>query len=73
MLFIFEKTWQGPRNIDLRVESFLKMFETKLHEMSNEEFKVRYLAVFHAELNLPWLLMWPPWISHFCIGFKNLD
>lgn len=32
--------WQGPGQIDLRVESFLKMFETKLYEMPGDEFKV---------------------------------
>ncbi|XP_051150110.1 insulin-degrading enzyme-like 1, peroxisomal isoform X2 [Andrographis paniculata] len=37
--FIIQSTVKGPGQIDLRVESFLKMFETKLYEMSNEEFK----------------------------------
>ena len=32
---------QGPEHIDWRVESLLKSFESKLSEISDEEFKVR--------------------------------
>ncbi|KAL0383546.1 UNVERIFIED_CONTAM: Insulin-degrading enzyme-like 1, peroxisomal [Sesamum calycinum] len=37
--FIIQSNVKGPGQIDLRVESFLKMFETKLYDMSSEEFK----------------------------------
>lgn len=37
--FIIQSTVKGPKNIDSRVEAFLKMFESKLYEMSNDEFK----------------------------------
>lgn len=37
--FIIQSTQKGPSQIDLRVEAFLKMFETKLYEMTNDEFK----------------------------------
>ena len=33
--------WQGTAQLDLRVEAFLKMFETKLYELTDDEFKVR--------------------------------
>ncbi|KAM7272144.1 hypothetical protein ACFE04_031358 [Oxalis oulophora] len=36
---IIQSTAKGPGQIDLRVESFLKGFESKLYEMTNEEFK----------------------------------
>lgn len=32
--------WQDPGHIDLRIEAFLKMFESKLYDMTNDEFKV---------------------------------
>lgn len=35
--------WQGPGQIDLRVESFMKMFETTLYKLSGEDFKVNSL------------------------------
>ncbi|EYU18739.1 hypothetical protein ABFS82_10G164400 [Erythranthe guttata] len=37
--FIIQSNVKGPGQIDLRVESFLKMFEIKLYEMSSDEFK----------------------------------
>ncbi|EEF30307.1 insulin-degrading enzyme-like 1, peroxisomal [Ricinus communis] len=37
--FIIQSTVKGPVHIDLRVEAFLKSFETKLYEMTNDEFK----------------------------------
>lgn len=37
--------WQGPRNIDLRVEAFLEMFEKTLVEMTIDEFKVRAVII----------------------------
>lgn len=48
--FIIQSTAKGPRHIDLRVESFLKMFESKLHEMSNEEFKSNVNALIDMKL-----------------------
>ncbi|KAF8395832.1 hypothetical protein HHK36_019786 [Tetracentron sinense] len=36
---IHSKARQDPRQIDLRVEAFLKAFESKLYEMTNGEFK----------------------------------
>ncbi|KAK4798105.1 hypothetical protein SAY86_030431 [Trapa natans] len=38
--FIIQSTVKCPGQIDLRVEAFLNMFETKLLEMTSEEFKV---------------------------------
>ena len=32
--------WQGPKHINSRVEAFLKIFESKLYEITPEEFKV---------------------------------
>ncbi|KAF2289393.1 hypothetical protein GH714_035782 [Hevea brasiliensis] len=40
----------GPRRVDLRVEAFLKMFETKLYEMTNEEFKNNVNALIDMKL-----------------------
>jgi insulysin len=37
--FLIQSAVKGPRYIDSRVEVFLKMFETKLYEMSEDEFK----------------------------------
>ena len=37
--------WQGPRDIDLRVEAFLEMFEKKLVEMTIDEFQVRAVII----------------------------
>ena len=37
--------WQGPRDIDLRVEAFLEMFEKKLVEMTVDEFQVRAVII----------------------------
>ncbi|KAK1366199.1 insulin-degrading enzyme-like 1, peroxisomal [Heracleum sosnowskyi] len=48
--FIIQSTAKGPRQIDFRVESFLKMFESKLHEMSNEEFKSNVNALIDMKL-----------------------
>lgn len=48
--FIIQSTAKGPRQIDLRVESFLKIFESKLDEMSNEEFKSNVNALIDMKL-----------------------
>ncbi|XP_041024462.1 insulin-degrading enzyme-like 1, peroxisomal [Juglans microcarpa x Juglans regia] len=37
--FIIQSTVKGPGNIDLRVEAFLKTFESKIYEMTDDEFK----------------------------------
>ncbi|KAF5474140.1 hypothetical protein F2P56_006066 [Juglans regia] len=37
--FIIQSTAKGPGNIDLRVEAFLKTFESKIYEMTDDEFK----------------------------------
>ncbi|KAJ9181087.1 hypothetical protein P3X46_009254 [Hevea brasiliensis] len=48
--FIIQSTVKGPRHVDLRVEAFLKMFETKLYEMTNEEFKNNVNALIDMKL-----------------------
>ncbi|XP_075638112.1 insulin-degrading enzyme-like 1, peroxisomal [Castanea sativa] len=48
--FIIQSTVKGPGNIDLRVEAFLKMFESKLYEMTNEEFKSNVNALIDMKL-----------------------
>ncbi|XP_062000040.1 uncharacterized protein LOC133717359 isoform X2 [Rosa rugosa] len=37
--FIIQSAVKGPGHIDLRVEEFLKTFESKLYEMTNDKFK----------------------------------
>ncbi|OAY40427.1 insulin-degrading enzyme-like 1, peroxisomal [Manihot esculenta] len=37
--FVVQSTVKDPRNIDLRVEAFLKSFENKMYEMTDVEFK----------------------------------
>ncbi|KAA8517097.1 hypothetical protein F0562_017390 [Nyssa sinensis] len=48
--FIIQSTVKGPRHIDLRVEAFLKMFESRLYEMSNDEFKSNVNALIDMKL-----------------------
>ncbi|KAE9466051.1 hypothetical protein C3L33_02043, partial [Rhododendron williamsianum] len=48
--FIIQSTAKGPRNIGLRVEAFLKMFESKLYEMSDDEFKSNVTALIDMKL-----------------------
>ncbi|GMY18899.1 insulin-degrading enzyme-like 1, peroxisomal, partial [Fagus crenata] len=48
--FIIQSTVKGPGNIDLRVEAFLKMFESKLYDMTNEEFKSNVNALIDMKL-----------------------
>ncbi|KAL3533783.1 hypothetical protein ACH5RR_007304, partial [Cinchona calisaya] len=38
--FIIQSTVKGPKHINSRVEAFLKMFESKLYDMTPEEFKI---------------------------------
>ncbi|XP_022766682.1 insulin-degrading enzyme-like 1, peroxisomal isoform X2 [Durio zibethinus] len=37
--FLIQSTVKSPREIDLRVEEFLKKFENKIYEMTSDEFK----------------------------------
>ncbi|KAK4783649.1 hypothetical protein SAY86_008023 [Trapa natans] len=48
--FIIQSTVKGPGQIDLRVEAFLNMFETKLLEMTSEEFKSNVNALINVKL-----------------------
>ncbi|XP_010057119.2 insulin-degrading enzyme-like 1, peroxisomal [Eucalyptus grandis] len=48
--FIIQSTVKGPGNIDLRVEEFLKMFESKLSQMTNEDFKSNVNALIDMKL-----------------------
>ncbi|XP_022982829.1 insulin-degrading enzyme-like 1, peroxisomal [Cucurbita maxima] len=48
--FVIQSTVKGPRNIDLRVESFLEMFEKKLVDMTIEEFKSNVNALVDMKL-----------------------
>ncbi|GFP92228.1 zinc-metallopeptidase peroxisomal [Phtheirospermum japonicum] len=48
--FIIQSNAKGPGQIDLRVESFLKMFETKLYEMPSDEFKSNVNALIEMKL-----------------------
>ncbi|XP_021623125.1 insulin-degrading enzyme-like 1, peroxisomal isoform X2 [Manihot esculenta] len=48
--FIIQSTVKGPARIDLRVEAFLKIFETKLYEMTNEEFQKNANALIDMKL-----------------------
>ncbi|KAF7819028.1 insulin-degrading enzyme-like 1, peroxisomal [Senna tora] len=48
--FIIQSTVKGPGDIDKRVEAFLKMFETKLLEMTSDEFKSNVNALIEMKL-----------------------
>lgn len=48
--FIIQSTAKSPGNIEQRVEAFLKMFETKLHEMTADEFKSNVNALIDMKL-----------------------
>ncbi|KAL3755299.1 hypothetical protein ACJRO7_002362 [Eucalyptus globulus] len=48
--FIIQSAVKGPGNIDLRVEEFLKMFESKLSQMTNEDFKSNVNALINMKL-----------------------
>ncbi|XP_022766677.1 insulin-degrading enzyme-like 1, peroxisomal isoform X2 [Durio zibethinus] len=39
VVFLIQSTVKSPREIDLRVEEFLKKFENKIYEMTSDEFK----------------------------------
>ncbi|XP_019456155.1 PREDICTED: insulin-degrading enzyme-like 1, peroxisomal [Lupinus angustifolius] len=48
--FIIQSTVKGPGDIGQRVEAFLKVFETKLREMTNDEFKSNVNALIDMKL-----------------------
>ncbi|KAF7847947.1 hypothetical protein BT93_L2425 [Corymbia citriodora subsp. variegata] len=48
--FIIQSTVKGPGDIDLRVEEFLKMFESELSQMTNEDFKSNVNALIGMKL-----------------------
>ncbi|KAI4325648.1 hypothetical protein MLD38_031029 [Melastoma candidum] len=48
--FIIQSSVKGPGHIDSRVEEFLKMFESKLYEMTNEEFDNNVNALIDMKL-----------------------
>ncbi|XWS66351.1 hypothetical protein CRYUN_Cryun05aG0191800 [Craigia yunnanensis] len=48
--FIIQSGVKGPGHIDLRVEAFLKIFESKLYEMTNDEFKSNVNALIDMKL-----------------------
>nr|GLL36596.1 insulin-degrading enzyme-like 1, peroxisomal [Ipomoea trifida] len=48
--FIIQSTAKDPKHIDSRVEEFLKMFESKLYEMSDDEFKSNVTALIDMKL-----------------------
>ncbi|TKY62616.1 Zinc-metallopeptidase [Spatholobus suberectus] len=48
--FIIQSTVKSPGNIEQRVEAFLKIFETKLHEMTIDEFKSNVNALIDMKL-----------------------
>ncbi|EPS70250.1 insulin degrading enzyme, partial [Genlisea aurea] len=48
--FIIQSNVKGPGKIDQRIESFLKMFETQLYEMSIDDFKSNVAAVIEMKL-----------------------
>ncbi|XP_044504367.1 insulin-degrading enzyme-like 1, peroxisomal isoform X3 [Mangifera indica] len=48
--FIIQSSVKGPKCIDTRVESFLKMFESKLYEITSEQFKSNVNALIDMKL-----------------------
>ncbi|XP_058072919.1 insulin-degrading enzyme-like 1, peroxisomal isoform X2 [Magnolia sinica] len=48
--FIVQSTVKDPAKLDLRVEVFLKMFESKLYEMTNDEYKSNVNALIDMKL-----------------------
>ncbi|KAL5556247.1 hypothetical protein UlMin_038483 [Ulmus minor] len=47
---MIQSTVKGPGQIDLRVEAFLKTFESKLYEMTSDEFKSNVNALIDIKL-----------------------
>ncbi|CAF1701018.1 hypothetical protein Bca4012_002455 [Brassica carinata] len=50
---IMQSSVEGPEHIDWRVESLLKSFESKLSEISDEEFKRNVTALIDMKLGKP--------------------
>ncbi|KAJ4706408.1 insulin-degrading enzyme-like 1, peroxisomal [Melia azedarach] len=48
--FIIQSSAKGPKHIDTRVESFLQMFESKLYEMTSDQFKSNVNALIDMKL-----------------------
>ncbi|XP_024981042.1 insulin-degrading enzyme-like 1, peroxisomal isoform X2 [Cynara cardunculus var. scolymus] len=48
--FIIQSTVKGPKHIESRVQAFLKMFESKLYEMPDDEFKSNVNALIEMKL-----------------------
>jgi len=48
--FVIQSTVKDPVQLDLRVEAFLKMFESKLYAMSDDEFKANVDALIDVKL-----------------------
>ncbi|GLT40749.1 hypothetical protein SLA2020_148610 [Shorea laevis] len=48
--FIIQSTVKGPEHIDLRVQAFLRMFETQLYKMTQDEFKSNVNALIDMKL-----------------------
>ncbi|XP_057998881.1 insulin-degrading enzyme-like 1, peroxisomal [Hevea brasiliensis] len=48
--FVVQSTVKDPGYIDLRVEAFLKLFENKIYEMTDEEFKSNVKALIDMKL-----------------------
>ncbi|XP_073113934.1 insulin-degrading enzyme-like 1, peroxisomal isoform X1 [Elaeis guineensis] len=48
--FIIQSTAQDPAKLDTRVDAFLQMFESKLHEMTDEEYKGNVNALIGVKL-----------------------
>ncbi|MFQ6656179.1 hypothetical protein Gotur_026399 [Gossypium turneri] len=48
--FIIQSTVKDPGHIDIRVEAFLKMFESKLYEMTKDDFKSNVNALINMKL-----------------------
>lgn len=48
--FVIQSTAKDPGHIGLRIEAFLKMFESKLYDMTNDEFKSNVNALIDMKL-----------------------
>ncbi|XP_017976191.1 PREDICTED: insulin-degrading enzyme-like 1, peroxisomal isoform X2 [Theobroma cacao] len=50
VVFLIQSTVKNPRDIDSRVEAFLEMFENKINEMTNDEFRRNVNALIDIKL-----------------------
>ncbi|WRX24861.1 hypothetical protein QQP08_017348 [Theobroma cacao] len=50
VVFLIQSTVKNPRDIDSRVEAFLEMFENKINEMINDEFRRNVNALIDMKL-----------------------